>query len=401
MPERAAAKSPKPESKTEVRKEVSSFPPSGEFTSIRNQKPPSKISPLASIEDLGVEVFSTDDNTDWSGLLESTEVSDSISAVIDQKRDLRSPAKSRLRTELSSFEDHAVREPTITRTQGTQGRTRPGNGTRAPSPKFDFGILRGPLIGLTVVGVGTGIFFVFQRPIVEAALRVGIWKNASGMDLKGAVFQKANLAGVSFDNADLSGADFEDANLERATFLDANLSNAKFARANLSGARIIRATVVFSNFNGARLNNADLQKSTLERSNFMGAEMRGVNLRDVTLGSGQRAARLDPVARLVWEIVNRPQPRRNLTNRNLSGANLSSAQLIDANFSGANLSFANLANANLQGATFRDANLRGVNLLGARLNGANLRGVKPDPRNPPRTDARTICPNGTKGPCRF
>ncbi|NJK35956.1 MAG: pentapeptide repeat-containing protein [Oscillatoriales cyanobacterium SM2_2_1] len=377
-------------------------PPVESSPAIRNQKPPSKISPLASIEDLGVEVFSTDDNTDWSGLLESTEVSDSISAVMDQRREQRVPPKSRLRVELSSLDDHAVREPTITRTQTTSTQARPDKVPQRSAPSsFNLSMLKGPLIGLAVVGVGAGAVVVFQRPILESALKVGIWKNASGMDLQRANFRGANLAGVSFDQSNLSGVNFEQANLEDATFIETNLDNASLARANLTRARIIRASVVFTNFNGARLNNADLLGSSVERSNFTGAVMRGVNLRGVKLGAGDRTARLDPPVRRIWQIVNQPQPRRNLANLDLSGANLSSSELVDVNFNGANLSFANLANANLRGANFRGANLRGLNLTGARLNGANFRDARLDRRDVPRTSNATICPNGSKGPCRF
>ena len=61
-----------------------------------------------------------------------------------------------------------------------------------------------------------------------------------------------------------------------------------------------------------------------------------------------------------------------------------------ANLIGADLYGAQLQEADLTGAALNDANLELANLEGAV--GADFTGAK--------TDTRTVCPNGAKGPCK-
>lgn len=66
---------------------------------------------------------------------------------------------------------------------------------------------------------------------------------------------------------------------------------------------------------------------------------------------------------------------------------------------------ADLTNANLGGASFYAANLSGANFTGATLDGANfnmanLTGAQGMVFGTATTDERTVCPNGTSGPCQ-
>jgi uncharacterized protein YjbI with pentapeptide repeats len=86
---------------------------------------------------------------------------------------------------------------------------------------------------------------------------------------------------------------------------------------------------------------------------------------------------------------------RSCSNCDLSGADLSGFVLINSDLSGANLSTAKLYKADLSGANLKNAILIGADLSGAKLTGAidaNLTGAK--------TDAKTICVDGTAGPCK-
>ena len=104
------------------------------------------------------------------------------------------------------------------------------------------------------------------------------------------------------------------------------------------------------------------------------------------LGTAQ-ASDPNDVARLK---ANRSCPLCDLSAEDLSGAILPKADL-----SGANLSTAKLYKADLSGANLKDAILTGTDLSGANLTGAldaNLSGAK--------TDAKTICVDGSAGPCK-
>lgn len=79
-----------------------------------------------------------------------------------------------------------------------------------------------------------------------------------------------------------------------------------------------------------------------------------------------------------------------LFGENLSGVQASKGDLTNANFGEAILYAANLSGANLTGATLDGANLSMANLLGAT-------GVV---FGTATTDQRTICPDGSNGPCQ-
>ena len=66
----------------------------------------------------------------------------------------------------------------------------------------------------------------------------------------------------------------------------------------------------------------------------------------------------------------------------------------------ADLSGAILSGASLYGSTLRHANLTGAILTGTNLRAADLTGAVNAVLVDADTDTRTICPDGTSGPCR-
>jgi uncharacterized protein YjbI with pentapeptide repeats len=75
---------------------------------------------------------------------------------------------------------------------------------------------------------------------------------------------------------------------------------------------------------------------------------------------------------------------------NLSGLVAREGDLTNADLAGANLYMATLAGADLTGAALQDADLSGAILSGAK--GVNFAGAI--------TDAKTLCPDGSNGPCQ-
>ena len=79
--------------------------------------------------------------------------------------------------------------------------------------------------------------------------------------------------------------------------------------------------------------------------------------------------------------------------------------LFGENLAGLQAPNADLTNANLGEATFYGGNLGGANFTGALLDGANLRlvnlhGATGVVFGTATTDERTVCPDGTAGPCQ-
>ncbi|HXD74984.1 MAG TPA: pentapeptide repeat-containing protein [Vicinamibacterales bacterium] len=79
---------------------------------------------------------------------------------------------------------------------------------------------------------------------------------------------------------------------------------------------------------------------------------------------------------------------------------LSDAQLNAFDLDNADLSGANLYRAQLYGAHLRGANLAGAILDEANLKLANLSGATDAALAGAVTDERTVCPDGSNGPCR-
>ncbi|TYQ27352.1 hypothetical protein PseudUWO311_08485 [Pseudanabaena sp. UWO311] len=401
---------------------------------------------LPDFNDLGLEVH--DDNTDWSGLLDSGDLSDSITTIspqstqvpsrvrtnpiVDSRSDMTGVSETReiprdRRNQMASFGDSTQARMSAPPDQMDFNRFTEDNYDAysgyeqpAPPPAKTFSkpkltipsvslellwqnYLKIPAIGLGVIGGAFLLYTFLNRPIFDLGLRWGLFKDASGRDFTNADFKGAKLDNVDFSKAILTGAKMQDASLVGANFQGANLDGVNFAKANLNRARLIQASVIWAEFGSAQMNLVDLAGADLTRSNFVGAKMEGANLKDSKIGAQgtEKATRFSATTLLAWQIVNEPREGRNLADQDLSGLNLSFTSLKRANLTNVKLNYTDMTNTDLSGANLSGGQINGANLSGAKLNGTNLTGVQFDKSKLPKTDEETICPNGKKGPCKF
>jgi uncharacterized protein YjbI with pentapeptide repeats len=409
--------------------------------------PKRKETNLPDFNDLGLEIH--DDNTDWSGLLDSGDLSDSITTISPQSTQL----PSRIRTNPTTASRSDVTNVSETReiprdrrnqmagfgdsTQARMGATpdqvdfnrftednygsygyddQPVSvppSVKPSKPKLTVpsvslealwqNYLKIPAIGLGVLGGAFLLYSVLNRPVFDLGLRWGLFKDASGKDFTNADFKVAKLDNVDFSKAILTGAKMQDASLVGANFQQANLDGVNFTKANLNRARLIQASVIWAEFNSAQMNLVDLAGADLSRSNFVGAKMEGANLKDSKIGAQgtEKATKFSATTLLAWQIVNEPREGRNLASQDLSGLNLSFTSLKRSNLSNARLNYTDMTNTDLSGANLSGGQVNGANWSGAKLNGINLTGVIFDKNKLPKTDEETTCPNGKKGPCKF
>ncbi len=405
--------------------------------------PKRKETGLPDFNDLGLEIH--DDNTDWSGLLDSGDLSDSITSISTQMSSRgRNGAMQSPRTDMSgvsetrqiprdrrkpmpSFGDATQARMAATPDQmdfnrftednygsyGNEPSPSPASPVPPKKPKLTMpnvsleslwqNYLKIPVIGLGVVGGVFLLYTLLSRPIFDLGLRWGLFKDASGKDFTNADFKGAKLDNVDFSKAILTGAKMQDASLIGANFQDANIDGVNFANANLSRARLIKASVIWAEFGKAQMNLVDLAGADLTHSNFANAKMEGVNLKGSKIGAQgtEKATIFSSTMLLSWQIVNEPKEGRNLAEQNLSALNLSFTSLKRANMSNAKLNYTDLTGTDLSGANLSGGQLNGANLSGAKLTGINLTGVEFDQTKLPKTDEETVCPNGKKGPCKF
>ncbi len=194
---------------------------------------------------------------------------------------------------------------------------------------------------------------------------------ARGRDLKGAIFDFADLSRVDFAGAQLQGATFKAAKLEGASFacpirpydldtpgieppdLCTQLQGAAFAYARLQGATLDGAQLQGASFYSAQLqaaslSGAALQGAILDYSNLQASTLVRANLAAASMGKVQlQAASLD--------------------HADMRGANLGLASLEGASFDFADLRVARLAGAQLQGASLQYTRLNAVDLDDAYL----------------------------------
>lgn len=83
----------------------------------------------------------------------------------------------------------------------------------------------------------------------------------------------------------------------------------------------------------------------------------------------------------------------------------SGCDLREANFGGLKFPGGNFSGSNLDGASFYGSDLSGADLSGATLEGANLKaanlfGATGVVLGSAETDERTVCVDGTAGPCQ-
>jgi uncharacterized protein YjbI with pentapeptide repeats len=400
---------------------------------------------LPDFNDLGLEVH--DDNTDWSGLLDSGDLSDNITTISPQNTQMPSRIRTNPVTDSRSdmtgvSETREIprdRKPMASFGDSTQARmsappdqidfnrftednydsynayeqTDPSPIKTSIKPKLTIpsisleslwqNYLKIPVIGLGAIG---GVFLLYtflNRPIFDLGLRWGLFKDASGKDFSKADFKGAKLDGVDFSKAILTEAKMQEASLVGANFQGANLDGVNFTKANLSGARLIQASVIWAEFNNAQMNLVDLAGADLTHSNFANAKMEGANLKGSKIGAQgtEKATIFSSTTLLAWQIVNEPREGRNLADQDLSGLNLSFTNLKRANLTNVKLNYTDMTNTDLSGANLSGGQINGTNWSGAKLNGINLTGITFDKSKLPKTDAETICPNGKKGPCKF
>ncbi|OIP72606.1 MAG: hypothetical protein AUK48_11035 [Oscillatoriales cyanobacterium CG2_30_44_21] len=393
---------------------------------------------LPDFEELGLEIHN--DDNDWSGLLESGDLSDNITVVSSASMPTSSrtqpPIARRSDSTMSTGETRAIprdrRQPMqnfgdanqarmsappdqIDFNRFTDDRFEPTEPSAAMPPKPQASMpsvsieslwqnyLKFPALGLGAIGIAVLLYTVMNRPVFELGLRWGIFKDARGLDFTNADFRGAKLDNVDFTKAILSKAKMQDASIEGANFQDANLDGVNFAKAKLNQAKMVGASVIWSDFKDAQMRFVDLAGANLTRSNFRGANLNGASFKGTKIGAPAtaEATKLPAIYFLAWQIVNQPLEGRNLSNKNLSYLNLSFSNLKRANLSGTKLNFTDLAEADLRGANLTGGQIDGANLNGAKLNGSNLTGVKFDKSKLPKTDEQTVCPNGKNGPCKF
>ncbi|MFN8780847.1 MAG: pentapeptide repeat-containing protein [Pseudanabaena sp.] len=368
---------------------------------------------LPDCSDFGLEVYA--DNTDWSGLLDSGDLSDSITTISPQST--QSPSQIRTKQARMSAppdqidfnrftEDNYDAYSGYEQTAPPSAKTFSKQKLTIPSVSLESlwqNYLKIPAIGLGVIGGAFLLYTFLNRPIFDLGLRWGLFKDASGRDFTNADFRGVNLDKVDFSKATLTGAKMQDASLVGASFQGANLDGVNFAKANLNRARLIQASVIWAEFGSAQMNLVDLAGSDLTRSNFVGAKMEGANLKDSKIGAQgtEKATKFSPTTLLAWQIVNEPREGRNLAGQNLSGLNLSFTSLKRANLTNVKLNFTDMTNTDLSGANLSGGEINGANWSGAKLNGININGVRFDKTKLPKTDEKTICPNSKKGPCKF
>lgn len=412
---------------------------------------------LPAFNDLGLEIHG--DNTDWSGLLDSNDLSDSITAIKqgspDYSRarvgqtnpprlDVTSNSETReiprdRRKPMASFSDATQArmsatpdqmdfnrltednynpygyDDSILTTPATPATTTPPK-VASSQPKMTMpsmptinleslwqNYLKIPAIGLGAIGGVFLLYSLLSRPVFDLGLRWGIFKDASGKDFTNADFRGVKLDNVDFSKATLTGAKMQDASLVGANFQGANLDGVNFTKANLNRARLIQASVIWAEFNNAQMNLVDLAEADLTLSNLVNAKMEGVNLKGSKIGDQgtEKATKLSSTTLLAWQIVNQPREGRNLVEQNLSGLNLSFTSLKRANLSNSKLNYTDMTSTDLSGANLTGSQVNGANWSGAKLAGINLTDVAFDKNKLPKTDEETVCPNGKKGPCKF
>ncbi len=382
--------------------------------------PPSLITNASPTKAGGeIDIFDLDENTDWSGLLEEDTVVSEEDALTPptpvKPKEVPNTPPDVLYQEVRQFQEllndsnlssvnvvPPVEEPPLHSREVVQPEAKPRQPLTIPALPWGMiakfaGIAMGAIAVLWLGGT------VFNRPLTELGLRTGLWKSASGKDLRHMVLNNANL-----ENANLSGSNLDGARLQRANLKGANLSQARLngvtlAGANLRGARLHGASVVFSNLTKADLSLADLSEADLTRANLTGARLNGANLQGTKIGKPNtaEATKLDREALLLWQALNEPAVGRNMSRTNFLGFRFNNADLRRANFSDSNLSFATFENAKLNGANFAGAKLDGANFGGADLSGAFFGDASWEQNRPPQSNGKTICPNGKLGPCRF
>ncbi|ROU02354.1 pentapeptide repeat-containing protein [Histidinibacterium lentulum] len=170
---------------------------------------------------------------------------------------------------------------------------------------------------------------------------------------------RPNLRGADLRFADLGGLDLRGAVLEKARMQGANLFKAKIQEAVLSGAQMQG-----TDLEGALMQHANLSMAQMQGSNLIEAQMQNTLLFSVRMhGATLREAKLQSASLFGVEM---------------QGVTLVKAQLQRAVLIGATMQEADLGGAQMQRATVMGAQMQGAGLRGAQMQGAVLLGAQMD-----------------------
>lgn len=236
----------------------------------------------------------------------------------------------------------------------------------------------------------------YQLDDLKIAGRILPSANFSQEDLSGGGSKPAlDLAQTDLTDGVLVGTNLNGVNLSGANLTRARLTDAKLANANLSGANLTNAILNGADLRGAKIDGATLAKvrtssATICPNGQPGPCVGGgwpdgtpIQLGGCSIAPGAQCpgadlTKHDADGKFEYEDGD-------LVGRDLSGANLSGAMLATA------IHNLDLTGSNLSGADFSGANLRNVRLGDTKVDGTNFSGAI--------TDDRTICPDGSAGPC--
>jgi uncharacterized protein YjbI with pentapeptide repeats len=106
-----------------------------------------------------------------------------------------------------------------------------------------------------------------------------------GLAIKGftAPLSKVNFSGMNLRGAFIEGADLTDANLRGADLSEAVLNGANLRHADLREATLVDANLKGADLTGADLGDANLMRATLVETTLCGADLRGCNIYGVSV----------------------------------------------------------------------------------------------------------------------
>ena len=168
-------------------------------------------------------------------------------------------------------------------------------------------------------------------------------RNFDGLDLKNAIFDRANLGNTSFNDAKLSGA-----RLVLSNLTGTDLSGIDFSNSNLAGTDLSKNDLTNTVLRGTNLSDSNLSGQDLSDKDLTDTILRGVNLSNANLGNLDFSG-------------------RDLSDSNLSGQDLSDKDLTDTLLSGADLTNVILPNVNLSGKNFAYTKFIEIDLSGKDL----------------------------------
>ena len=242
-----------------------------------------------------------------------------------------------------------------------------------------------------------------------ADLRFAVLHNLdlTGFDIRGVLFDGAELSESNFEGLDLCGSSFIGANLTAArlvaigqdnplfwsgciplnlsdaTLTGANLARGNFSRANFEGAGMAASTVVQTNFQDATLKGADLSGANMYMASVDNANFESALFSRVKSGMISGNALTLPSG---WYLLNgyfvgpdADLVGADLHEQNLTFLDLHQALLNRANLRGSSFAFADLSAADLRGSDLRDVFLSGADLGRALLQGVRSGGISGSP----------------------